>query len=345
MSRRNEKFDFYKGMLIIGVILGHTVTALKGTAEITIWLCTFLRTFDMPMFAFVTGIFLKKSMEKHTVSENLKNKCCHILWPVFLWTMLLNVVTHNRNVYYWYLWSIFFCCVFMILAGAVCKTRKQLFPVVLLLCCLVLHCGVGERVNVGFLFFPCMVGYYYDALKIRGEKAGRIGKALVLLMFAILLYFWKPEYSVWTVGCNVLQSLLGTKGIWLMVFRGCIGLVGIFSMMIVYGAVYDVLQRGRGRRISQYIAEIGRHTLEIYILQTICVELALGKIVLAVAAKLGGNPFAASPILMGYLYAPVIAVLAAAILNEIQKIIKRIPFIGTYLFDMNIPRKQKERMP
>ena len=341
MKMRNEKMDFYKGMLIIGVILGHTVTALKADAQINIWMCTFLRTFDMPMFAFITGLFLNQSMKKHTSLENLKSKSCHILWPVLLWTVLVNLLTHNLNLYYWYLWSIFVCCVLMILTGAICGNKHQLTPIILIMCCVILHCGVGERLNVGFLFFPCMIGYYSDILKIWEKKIGKIGKVLVIALFGILLYFWKSEYSVWNIGCNILRS--SRQEVVLIIFRGCIGLVGSLSMMTLYSILYDVLKKFKVDRINTYIASLGKATLEIYILQTIFIELILGKLVWVLDRYIGKNVFALHPILGGYICAPLIAVISAGVLCMMQKYLKKIPVIGSYLFGLPLGGNKSRR--
>ena len=58
---RNAKWDFYKGMLIWGVVIGHMITALKAGGDCYVWLHTFLRTYDMPMFAFISGYFIYNS--------------------------------------------------------------------------------------------------------------------------------------------------------------------------------------------------------------------------------------------------------------------------------------------
>ena len=55
---RNAKWDFYRGLLIWGVVIGHTITALKSGDSSYVWLHTFLRMYDMPMFAFISGYFI-----------------------------------------------------------------------------------------------------------------------------------------------------------------------------------------------------------------------------------------------------------------------------------------------
>lgn len=230
----------------------------------------------------------------------------------------------------------------MILTGAVCRNKQRLIPIILIICCVILHCGVGERLNVGFLFFPCIIGYYIDILKIWEKKIGKIGKVLVIALFGVLLYFWKSEYSVWNIGCNVLRS--SRQEVVLIIFRGFIGVVGSLSMMILYSIFYDALKKFKADKINTYIASLGKATLEIYILQTIFIELILGKFVWVLNGYIGKNVFALHPVLGGYMCAPLIAVMSAGALCMMQKYIKKIPVIGAYLFGIPCGENKSRRI-
>lgn len=56
-TNRNEKFDFIKGLLILGVVWGHMITALKCDSDTSFWIHSFMRIYDMPMFASLQDIF------------------------------------------------------------------------------------------------------------------------------------------------------------------------------------------------------------------------------------------------------------------------------------------------
>ena len=63
ISKRNAKYDFYRGLLMLGVVWGHTITALRYGIGGSSGLLHFFRTYDMPMFAFISGYFLNKSKD------------------------------------------------------------------------------------------------------------------------------------------------------------------------------------------------------------------------------------------------------------------------------------------
>lgn len=70
---------------MIGVVLGHSITALKAGSNCDVRMHVFIRTYDMPFFAFISGVFLRKSCEKHNTFENVFNKVTSIPYdPDFL---------------------------------------------------------------------------------------------------------------------------------------------------------------------------------------------------------------------------------------------------------------------
>ena len=89
MENRNQKVDFYKGLLMWGVIWGHTISALtNGTLNKGIFIHNFFRLYDMPFFMILSGFFLFKSLEKNNTcretAENLLEKLQSILQPRML---------------------------------------------------------------------------------------------------------------------------------------------------------------------------------------------------------------------------------------------------------------------
>lgn len=63
-NARNENVDFVKGLLIWGVIWGHTITALSaGKFDSPVWIHTFFRTYDLPLFMILSGYFFQQSYD------------------------------------------------------------------------------------------------------------------------------------------------------------------------------------------------------------------------------------------------------------------------------------------
>ena len=209
--KRDGRWDFYKGLLMFSVILGHTITALKNGIEMPTWITVFIRTFDMPAFAFISGFFIHKSCGKHNLAINLLNKVTSILFPVVLWNGLKNLyfgVPFFSTGGLWFLWSIF--CVSCIIICIHFAGKK--FPAVKLplfaLAIIAFHTVIQDPWNIGFLLFPGVIGYYYEYIQkwFNHVKHKIILDISLLLAFIVCLVFWKAEYSVWTLGSNILAD-------------------------------------------------------------------------------------------------------------------------------------------
>ncbi len=110
---RNERYDFYKAVLMFGVVWGHTITNMGG-GEISCNITWFLRLYDMLFFMLISGYFLKFNVEKYNTKQLLLNKITTILLPTILWTLILTMGQHLFSGYY-FLHAIFYSSVTIIL--------------------------------------------------------------------------------------------------------------------------------------------------------------------------------------------------------------------------------------
>ena len=329
---RESKWDFYRGMLIWGVVTGHMITALKCGLDNTIWIHSFLRTYDMPLFAFISGYFLKKTSDVHSFIYGFMRRIETILYPAVLWNLLINLLTQNMSLYLWYLWSIFFCNIIVFsIAKITNKTSIRTFLFVIAI--VITHCGIGDRINLGFLLFPCVIGFYYESFE-RKYFNSKIIKNIVLIgawvVFNCMLLFWKPEYSVWSVGTNALRDY---HTFLLIVYRGLMGITGSIAIMFVYSILLGILKSGK---IVETICSWGKATLEIYSLQTIFVEIIGGKTICYLVKRIGTNPFIWNESLLGFAIAPLLSLFALQFLFKVQSILKKLPVIGEYAFRLDI---------
>lgn len=84
----------------MGVILGHTITALKGVLDVgSISVYTFIRTYDMPFFMILSGFFLSKFLYRHEIERVLMNRITMILFPTLLWNVITGNISFIQNIY------------------------------------------------------------------------------------------------------------------------------------------------------------------------------------------------------------------------------------------------------
>jgi len=85
---RDGKLDFFKGLLIWSVVLGHTLNVLCPTEKS---LHMLLRTFDLPMFMYISGFLLRGSLARHHWKQLVVNKVTNIIIPAIVWMLILYI--------------------------------------------------------------------------------------------------------------------------------------------------------------------------------------------------------------------------------------------------------------
>lgn len=90
MKNRIHEWDFFKGFLIIMIILGH-VTASLGTYEAdgVLNYCSSLTvSFIMPLFLIITGYFIYPQNTVVEWKKYIKKKMVRCLFPALKWGMI-----------------------------------------------------------------------------------------------------------------------------------------------------------------------------------------------------------------------------------------------------------------
>jgi len=127
-TQRINSIDFIKGILIVGVTYGHVVSALLAGDSNIPWLYSFVRSYDMPCFAFISGFLLAKSIEKNGFLQNVLNKVTQILIPAFIWELLIyGILERQRPIRFgqiWYLYSIGICLLIIIVTDRLFGKKK-----------------------------------------------------------------------------------------------------------------------------------------------------------------------------------------------------------------------------
>ena len=347
MNNRDERYDFYKGLLIIGVVLGHVFNALQAGMGKMFWIHEFVRTYDMPMFAFISGLFLKKSCEKRSPFNNIINKASTLLFPALLWSWFFALLSGEWRPTIggglWFLYSLFFCSVIIIIIDQIKTPLLQIvcFAVITF----VFHTVIIDPVNIGFLLPPAVIGYYSVGIKKKYNECKpnsiRAWNWIFIFCFIVAQCFWKQNYSVWNQGCNLLQGgeyVNNAKGI---AYRFITGVLGCFVMENCFSAIYDIITTEKKpvfEKIKKQVVAWGQMTMELYILHAWIISVAAAKCVLYIVRKLGYNPFLYNDRLLLCIIAPCITVFSLLILSWLAKQIKKIPVIGQYLFSINIKK-------
>lgn len=303
---RNGRLDFLKGLMIWSVVMGHTINALcheNNLLHIT------LRTFDLPMFMYISGFLLKGSLGRYEWKQLLMNKMTMLLIPALVWTGI-SMLLCDRCFYY-FLWAVFFCCIIVASVYTCCCNRLWKW-FVLIGVAVLLHLVPVNVVNMSFLFPFFLLGYMSRKIvQVRWPW----GITALMVFVVLLMCVWSPQYSIWNSGGYVLGE--PKYMIPVVLLRLGIGVAGIYAVSFLMGNVHDGLKNTRGVRLFE---RIGRETLAIYVMQHVVVEIGMKH--LAGMEDISGV-LVRHPLIMGYVVAPLVSFVLMTAMCEMAIILKK----------------------
>lgn len=291
---RDGKLDFFKGLLIWSVVLGHCLNVLcPGTI-----LHMVIRTFDLPMFMYISGYLMRGSIVRYNWKQLVVNKVTNIAFPAVVW-IAVSLLFGDLHSYY-FLWAIFASSVIVCLcvkagekvSAHACRGALLLASVV------VFHLIPKNIVNMSFLFPFFVIGYYSQNISRVGWK---VGIASLALFVCIIAFVWHPDYSVWKSGGYILQN---TEYMFKVVsIRLVVGIAGIYSVVFIMGGLYD---KAKSSSLMGLFSNIGKQTLAIYMMQHIIVEIWLFNLVEYIGIKESLSNYSA---LTGYVITPLLSLI------------------------------------
>ena len=305
-TERNHRLDFYKGLLIWGVIWGHSITAMLNGDVNDIGIHRIFRTYDMPFFMMISGFLFSFSTKKYGFGKLLLNKMTTLAFPTVLWSLLF---FHRQSPIgsYYFVWAVFWSsCVVGAINSLTNNRILQVTSFVLLTIGLhFLPFSPISLYNLAYLFPYFIIGFYAWPLL---EKARKYALFIVPI-YAIAFCFWKTHYSIWYIGANVLYG----GDIFMALFlRSVIALSGIATASIGFDMLYGFLLENRPK-VAKWIEAFGQETLGIYILQAFVVFRILAYTVQIAERHLGFNYLAYNHRLLGYVIAPLVSFAVMAV--------------------------------
>ena len=345
MLNRDERLDFCKGMLIIGVILGHVYNAFQAGAGHSFFIHEFVRTYDMPMFAFISGILLRKSCSKRNSIQNIKGKTLNILLPALLWNWIFSLLSGHIipeiGGGLWFLYSLFCSSIIIIVIDKINNTVFQ--AICFITITIIFHTLIIDPFKIGFLLPPTIVGYYYESIEQTikrrfTRKTMMISKWCIVFLFVLAQSFWQQSFTVWNLGCDLLkngQYINNAIGISL---RFTIGILGCLVMKDLFTYIYEGFcfrTRPDLLEVKKWIVLWGQATMELYVLHAWIISIAGAKLVNIIIQRIGYNPFLTNEKLLCFIIGPTVTIVSLFLIYYFSMAIKKIPIIGKYVFSFS----------
>lgn len=331
MDRKENPLDFLKGLLMLGVIYGHAVTALKGPYSVATPLALLVRTYDMPFFMVISGYLLSKTVRKYPLGRHLANRVGGTVVPtVFLGGIfavitylflgsfsLLNCVRYILNI--WFIWaSVISAVVILLVEHLISRDRFKL--AVYALIAVALHFLPTDTYNLSYMFPFYVLGFLYSRY-----FAGFLEKRKALLPAAICLYlvafsFWKSDYTIWNAGGYVLENTRFVLGA--TAFRFGIAVLGCLWVKPLAYALYKLLQRDYPE-MRRRICSIGRYSLVYYIVHAFLVSQVLGTLVEIFCSRVASPAWIENSLLLQLVIAPFVCLITVLLIRVFVYVIER----------------------
>jgi fucose 4-O-acetylase-like acetyltransferase len=215
---RNASIDNIKAVLIFLVVFGHLIETqiLENRFLHAVWI--FLYSFHMPMFALISGMFSKASLDERQSGQLLKNIVVPLVTFELFYEGLQILLKGKASIYtglvapYWMLWYLLSLLSWRLLLPVFSRLQ---FPVVAALA-LSLAAGYSEHVGYTFslsrtlVFFP----YFLLGWSMQPGFLAKLPRKLSLVSLAILglaliaSFLLKPDFDYrWLYGSFSLRRL------------------------------------------------------------------------------------------------------------------------------------------
>ena len=232
----------------------------------------------------------------------------------------------------WFLWSIL---IFTIAVGVIYKKTKSLKSMILggflAWCLMILFPGqIQPAKNFNIWLFPYfLMGFLFCKYKDRINMSILKIRYASLILFPFLLVFFSQKTYIYTSGINPFTSEYGfLTQVGIDIYRWIIGFVGSICIITIVYFLYSKQQR----RFWKTLGEIGKYTLQIYVMQRVLLETVIAFGYLKIVSILGNNYLTQNTILYNFLWTPLISLLVLIMTMFIAKEIGKNPKVSKILF-------------
>ncbi len=223
-KERLSSLDIAKGLGILLVVFGHTISPVMEGNSFIEWIYRVIYIFHMPLFFFVSGYVATKLVTKpYPKATLLKERTIRLVIPYLTWAVIylpMKVIMsehvrfsseykwysfflgNNPDGQLWFLYVLFVISVFIILF--VNQKNLTFFTIVFVIASFVaplIPYSIGftsitlsfSLYQVGFFFVGTLVGLKYDFKKATSNLLVFIVSLFVLVAYSIILFIKKNE--------------------------------------------------------------------------------------------------------------------------------------------------------
>lgn len=285
-GKRNDVLDIVKGIAAILVVWGHTIQYFS-VGGFDFWESSIFRmiySFHMPLFMLVSGYLFYWTCSRKTWTEVISGRIRGIGVPMIVWGTIIWLIRSRQNltigrwvgeiIGIWFLYAVIISSA-IVVTIAKCKVppppRAVHYAIIFAAGLIIIF--APSCTNVMYVYPYFVAGY---ALNEQNLLKKRKINLLYILGWLILIPFYRKEDFIYTSGLFP-ASFQGAEIIRALSIDLYRWTIGFFGSMAVISIVQEISAQNTGSPIKSFLARIGRHTVEIYVMQRLVLEIMLAK--------------------------------------------------------------------
>lgn len=319
MNKRNQIIDAGKGIAMFLTVYGHSIQNGSGADYLTNGtffdnlVFRLIYSFHMPLFIALSGYLFAYSIKKYSFIENLKKKTTTIAIPAALWGLLTPLVmwiieiflygTSGKAVDFsmlpanvvfaattsvWFLWSVFWCSLIVLLINH--YLNDSIFAYITVLTFLIIIPDYTFQTHK-FMYFYFVIAYFFNKKDMASKIASLRLKArwsiniVLMIIYRIMFHYFDREDYIYTSGISIWKverwGLTIKRQLLVDGFRYLLGLIGVATIMLLIYNIYTSFNKVKDLKLWKMFCSIGEHSLEIYLINGLLLDKVL--------AMLGSN--------------------------------------------------------
>ena len=270
-NNEHSYINFLRGLAIFLMLWGHSLQYCCGRQfdffENTMF--KLIYSFHMPLFMLISGYLFRFSEQKREMLELIEYKSKSLLYPILMGSILNLLLTACSALTkvetlissLWFLWSVLACSIALALAMNLSKSHLINLLLIIIGFPFV---ALFPNYKMNLYMYPYFViGYLYARNKEKLNKANNVIGIISVVIFIIMQTFFEKKHFIYISGILGGETIL--ESIYIDLFRWAIGLFGSIAVIYIFYLLQSVLKKGA---ITNFIEDLGKDSLAVYILST-----------------------------------------------------------------------------
>lgn len=344
-NKRRIDIDFIRGIAVFCVLWGHSIQYFSqgkfNFFQNSVF--KFIYGFHMPLFMLICGYLFYKTCQKDNFKNNLKKLIKSTIYPSFIFGSIFFIISilfdndlHQTiqgkqliKLFYecitslWFLWSVFFCSLFVLLIVNIVKNSylKYIFFVLGFIIMSIIPEKIEIAKTMNLWMYPYFIGgYLFNEHKDRFKYnvINYIGFFSIPLYFLLIKYF-DSDFYIYTTGIAIISG--GIRQIKIDIYRWIVGLLGSFSIIYISK---KILEKDIHRNsIINFFIKLGEKSLQIYILQAFLLERIATFLYNGLLTKIDLSWIVADMLIYNFIITPLIAISFALIILLLNNVLNK----------------------